>query len=529
VPNLIADLLERNLAQHPDKTFVVTTDGLTMSYGETHRRAHEWARHLHRWGVQEGDRVILAIDSRPEFSTLWFACHLVGAVPAPHNPGLPDHSTRRILQVISPTLCVRGTATDPARVGQLMAEEGIPVVDIPPTFDGEVIEDQLPDRTTTPWKIPDRTDSDPAHIIWSSGTTGSPKGAVMPMSWVAGGPNINAMLGLGEDDRWMTPLPLFHSFGVLHHLLALHAGGMVVLPPRFSASQYLHQAREFGATVMQHVGGIISFLLKQPPGEIDRQHSIRITFGGGAPPDLWLPFEERFGIEILEGWAATEFGIGTFNPPGGRKGSIGRVSPQVELRIVDGDDRDLPDGEIGEALVRPAGSIAFEPAYFGDAEATQRAIRNGWFATGDLLSRDKDGWYYFHGRTKDTLRRRGENIVPEDLESYLEQIEEIAEVAAVGVPCPDGDDDIKLSIVTRQTLDDDDVRRLWDRIVAVLPRSMRPRYLEFRTSLPYTPTHKLQRVKLRQAHECMWDGDSGTWTELDPSEQMPSPEDVTAK
>lgn len=512
--NVVADLLQKHNRERPDKPYVVTTEGITMTYGETYQRSLDWARRLHRWGVAKGDRVILAIDTRPEFCTVYYGCHMIGAVPVPFNPGLPDHSTKSILDMIKPTICVRGTETDRDRVARLMAAENIPVADLPRGFDEAVAEDQLPDKNREPFAIADRETGEPSHIIWSSGTTGRPKGAAMPMSWAEGGQAINAMIGATEDDRFMTPLPLFHGFGVLFHMLALHAGAGVVLPPRFSASRFWQQAIDHKATIMQHVGVIISFLLKQPAGELDRRHSIRVTFGGGAPKDLWVPFEERFGVEIIEGWAATEFGIGTLNPPGGKKGSIGKASPQVEIRIVDDEFNDLPDNAVGQALVRPAGAVAFEPSYYGDPEATRASIHDGWFKTGDLLSRDPEGWYYFHGRTKDSLRRRGENIVPEDLESYLEGIDGVEDVAAVAVPSEDGDDDIKLCVVYRDEVTDERARALWDDIVSRLPRSMTPRYLDFHESLPYTPTHKLQRVKLRRTHRRVWDGRLGRWIEL---------------
>ncbi len=185
------------------------------------------------------------------------------------------------------------------------------------------------------------------------------------------------------------------------------------------------------------------------------------------------------------------------------------------MRLVTEDGTDAADGEIGELWTRPRGDDGKHPEYFGEPEVTRAAIADGWFHTGDLLRRDADGYFFFCGRRSDSLRQRGENIVPEDLERVVLQLPQIADAAAVGLPSRLGDQDVKLCVVLTTGTDRSDggTGAVAEAIRVALPKVMRPRYLELYEALPYTVTNKVQRAVLRRENRRLWDMDSNEWVD----------------
>jgi carnitine-CoA ligase len=301
-----------------------------------------------------------------------------------------------------------------------------------------------------------------------------------------------------------------------------------VLAPRFSATRFWDECRDYEVTAIQHVGAVLSFLLRQPPSADDRNHAVRLTFGVGAPARVWTEFSQRFGIEVVEFYGMTEVGLMAFNDRPARPGSVGRPAGVNEVRLVGDNGQDVAAGQVGEAWTRPCGPGGKRPEYFGDPAAAAASMQDGWFRTGDLLYADADGYLYFAGRKKESLRRRGENIVPDDIERSVESLTQVNQCAAVGVPSEHGDDDIMLCLV----LDDvpgqtpprwpgeEQMATLAAEICAVLPPQMRPAYLTVHASLPYTETNKLRRTELRGCPLPRWDVDSGRWLATPASEEV---------
>ena len=285
---------------------------------------------------------------------------------------------------------------------------------------------------------------------------------------------------------------------------ALVVGARAVLCPRFSASEWLVQARRVGATITNLLGVMMDFLFRQPAPAGDREHRLRVVLGQPAPAAIAEAFRERFGLErVLEYYGMTEIGIVTMMPwDGVRPGSCGiAVSEWFDLRIADPEtDEERPPGEVGELLVRPKAPWAFNQGYWAMADKTLEALRNVWYHTGDALRRDADGYYYFVDRMRDVIRRRAENIASFDIETVVATHPAVMECAAVAVPAEfaGGEDEIKACLVLREGMalaPEEFLGWCEER----LPYFAVPRYVEVVPELPKTPSNKIQKYRLREA------------------------------
>ena len=268
---------------------------------------------------------------------------------------------------------------------------------------------------------------------------------------------------------------------------------------RFHASNYWEVAAGFGATHISLLISMINVLFKQPERPTDRGHRVRTALTAGTTKAVWQEFERRFGLTIIELYGMTECGCTTLmNPPGAiRVGSVGTPLSFVEADVVDDDDRPVADGERGELVVRPRAPFTMFSGYVGKPEKTIEAWRNLWFHTGDYVTRDSDGYYYFVDRKKDVIRRRGENLAPYDVETVLNRHPAVFESVVVGVPSPLGEEDVKAFVQLRPGATAAP-RELFEFCVAELPFFMVPRYLEFLDEIPKTANQKSQRYVLRQ-------------------------------
>jgi crotonobetaine/carnitine-CoA ligase len=278
---------------------------------------------------------------------------------------------------------------------------------------------------------------------------------------------------------------------------------------RFSATSFWARAREVDATIVHGIFGMVPILLGQPPNKHDRDHRVRTFYIG--PSKLTETFRERFGAHIVEVYGATETGIITRTPYGEfRAGSCGRPNTEsFDVRIVDDHDRPVPVGEVGEIVVRPKVPWAMMTGYYRKPQATVEAFRNLWFHTGDFGRFDEDGFVYFVDRKKDAIRRRGENISSFEVEAAVNAHPAVLESAAIAVPSPLAEDDVKVCVVLQpgSKLDPAELVRFLDER---LPYFMVPRYVEFLPELPKTPNQKVRKVELRRAGdrgitEASWD------------------------
>ncbi|HEY6238068.1 MAG TPA: AMP-binding protein [Thermoplasmata archaeon] len=497
--------LVRAKARKNGERIALRFTGRDLSYAGLDEESDRVASGLHGIGIQRGDRIAALLFNTPEFLTLWFGCAKLGAVLVPLNTALKGEILayelndcaptglvidRRLWDVYEPLRAQRGIGweyvvdpTDPA--GGLPARARA-WADLPsPSVLGPIEPPQ-------PWE--------PASILYTSGTTGPPKGAVIPHEKCLTTPReIGRRSRLTESSVLYTGLPLFHcNAQEMTALTALLNDLTASFDERFHASTYWEGAARAGATHVSLLISMINVLYKQPPRPTDTTHSVRVALTAGTTKEVWPEFERRFGVSIIELYGMTECGCTTLmNPPDAvRVGSVGTALDFVEAAVVDDQDRPVPPGTRGELIVRPRAPFTMFLGYHGKPEKTVEAWRNLWFHTGDYVVADADGYYYFVDRKKDVIRRRGENLAPYDVESVLNRHPAVFESVVVGVPSPLGEEDVKAFVQLRPGATVDP-RALFEYLVAALPFFMVPRFVEFVDEIPKTANQKAQRYLLK--------------------------------
>jgi crotonobetaine/carnitine-CoA ligase len=479
--------------------------GRTLSYRELDTESDRLANGLAISGIAPGDRVAALLLNTPEFPILWFALAKRRATLVPLNTALKGEILRYELTDSAPVgLVIDRRLWEP--YDAVRADVGIVrewVVDLasasPPLPErARRFSELFSDRPAE--TVPAPAPSDPAAVLYTSGTTGPPKGAVVPHEKCLTTPReIGARSRLAADSVLFTGLPLFHCnaqemtmlTAVLHDLTA-------AFDERFHASTYWETAAGMGATHVSLLISMINVLFKQPEKPTDRTHGVRTALTAGTTREVWPEFEKRFGLTIIELYGMTECGCTTLmNPPNAiRVGSVGTPLGFVEADVVDDDDRPVPPGTRGELIVRPRAPFTMFLGYLGKPEKTVEAWRNLWFHTGDYVTRDADGYYYFVDRKKDVIRRRGENLAPYDVESVLNRHPGVFESVVVGVPAPLGEEDVKAFVQLKPGAQVGP-KELFEFCAERLPFFMVPQVIEFLDEIPKTANQKSQRYILR--------------------------------
>ena len=476
-----------------------------VSYSELDRESDRVANGLAASGIGVGDRVACLLFNTPEFPTVWFGTAKRGAILVPLNTGLKGEILRYELADSSPTGLVIDRrlwdAYAPYRESLHIAHEWVVTRD---EKDGSLPPNTLPfgdlpsgqELSPPPAVHP----SDPASIMYTSGTTGPPKGAIIPHQKLITTPyEIGLRSRLAPSSVLYTGLPLFHcNAQEMTALNALLNDLTAAFDERFHASTYWETAAKLGATHISLLIAMINVLFKQPEKATDRMHSVRTALTAGTTRAVWPEFERRFGLTIIELYGMTECGCTTtMNPPGAiRVGSIGTPLGFVEADVVDDEDRPVPSNTRGELVVRPKAPYTMFSGYLNKPEKTVEAWRNLWFHTGDYVTRDAEGYYYFIDRKKDVIRRRGENLAPYDVESVLNRHPAVFESVVVGVPSELGEEDVK-AFVQLQPGAHPAPKELFEFCAANLPFFMVPKYIEFLEEIPKTANQKAQRYLLK--------------------------------
>jgi len=489
---LLLDVLAERVAQRGSHPFI-RHEGATLSYAEVDRRSNRAAHALRRLGVQRGDRVTLALGNSLEWPIAAFGILKAGGVLNPVNPALGAAELRFVLHHAEPRVVVAApesaaqvaAAAPPATTVVASREAGATIASL------EALAAEESDGPVTPAP----TEADASLLLYTSGTTGDPKGVLMShRTSGASGVHFVRSLAIDEHDTILAVTPLFHgnAWGAL--LTALRAGGTVAYPVTFRASEFWPLVHETGATVLYTLGTILAMLLAREPSELEKKNPLRVILGLGSAPvrDRVI---ERFGVEhVAECFGSTDAGVVTITPLGEpmRKGSCGPACPGVELAITDDEGRRLAPREVGEISVRSPYRMA---AYFRDPEQTRQALRDDWFLTGDLGYLDEDGWLYFVDRKKDVIRRGGENVSSMLVEKTLREHPKVEDVAVVGIPDPVLGQEIKAFVVASGV----DAEELREFAAARLAKFQVPRLWEFRDALPKTATQRVEKYKLRAA------------------------------
>lgn len=478
---MIADALYARAAEAPDRPFLLFGDR-TITYGAMAALVDEAVHRLAAQGVTAGRTVALMVGNRPGFLVAWFALSELGAIAVPLNTALVGEGLRYLLEQSEASL--------------LIAEEEFRAA-LPASAPPTLVMDGRFEWTDGTAGAPRQRSALPGGtanaILYTSGTTGLPKGAVIPNAcYELAGAHMTEALDLTAADRILVFLPLFHANPQMYGVMScLHAGASLALLPRFSASRLLDDARRYDATGFTYVGTVLSILAKRLAWP-DRDHTLRWAVGGGAPSGVWREIEERLGIAVRELYGMTETGgwVTMNTAASSRFGSVGAPRPDTEVRVVDADDTPLPPGVKGEIVVRPGRPGLMFDGYWRKPEATVAATRNLWLHTGDRGAFDADGFLHFDGRMKELIRRGGEMIAPAEIELALLKHPAVQDCAVVGVPDDILGEEIKAVVVPRPGFAPEEVASFLE---GRIPAYMIPRFVETRPDIPKTATQKVQR------------------------------------
>jgi crotonobetaine/carnitine-CoA ligase len=452
-------LLEDKAARHGDKVFT-EVDGVQVSYVELERRSRTVAHALLAQGLAPGDRVATFMFNALEQLLLWFGAVRAGLVWVPLNAGLVGQDLRYTLVNSGAVVLVADTECLPKYLAiadeaqplalymtgtdskAAIAHGGRPYAELEACKAGSISHDVLPCTRA----------QDAGAILYTGGTTGLPKGVVLPQfSFILAGIRYGETFSVRAGERHYSTMPLFHAgalqWGIMGPLVCDMSS---VVDRRFSASRYFDRVRETGANVIDPLGVVMTFLCAQPPGPEDRNHRVRISLGAthGLPAHIPAEFSRRFGIPLVMVYGLSEGGGAMLTTDReGRGDSNGHPHGWVELRVVDDEGFPVPPGETGKLNLRSNFPWMFMSGYWADPERSGQALGDGWLHTGDLAWLGPDGQLHFVGREAHWLRRRGENISAVEVETVLASCPGVKEAAVVAGPSEVGEDEVKAFIV----------------------------------------------------------------------------------
>lgn len=496
----IAEVFRDAVDRVPSKTWL-RYDEETYTFAEAHKEIARTAGALAALGVDRGAMVLATTRNTPSYLFTWFAVTYLGAVLTTVNPKSTAEELAGLIGQVRPRVIV---------CDEELRDRVEQAVDTSARGAAIVMVDAL--RTSAhdsppPGAHPD----DVAVMIPTSGTTGRSKLVMQTQrAYVMAGEGFPYWLGLTEDDRLMTSLPLFHVNAPSYSVMgSVAAGAGLILLPRFSGSRFIDWARRYGATEFNAIGAMIEILMRQPEQPEDADNPLRLCYTGPSPAKhRQLEIERRFGFRIVCGYALSESPYGLIWAHGSRPfGTLGtpRQHPTRgrinEARVLI-DGRRAAPGEVGELELKNPAVMA---GYYDMPDETARVLTDGWLRTGDLVEVNEDGTYTFVGRQKEIIRRRGENLSPLEVETTLEGYPSVAEAAVIGVPSELTEEEIKAFVVpvAGEAID---VHELLDFVAARLARFKVPRYVEFIEELPHTPTgriakHELPRERTADEHD----------------------------
>ena len=493
------DVVDHHAATQPDAPFLLAPEPRrALTYAALRDDCGGLGAWLAHRGIAPGSTVSFMLPNGVSAATVFLGAMYAGYVVSPINLLAHDAQLDYTL-VHSDTAIVFVSEDNRARLEAIRrtacATFAIQVVDV----------DGLALPAAAGFAAKRCQPTDPAMLMYTSGTTGRPKGALLShANMLAAGRAVGASLELTAADRVLSSLPLYHINGQCVATVApLVCGGSIVMPHRFSVSQWWSLVARYEPTWLNMVPTIIAYLLNDPDPTPDQSAACRrVRFGRSAsaplPPEQHRAFEARFGISVIEAMGLTECASVAFSNPldaaARRYGSPG-LPLGVEARVVDPTGRALPAGERGEIELRGANVML---GYYKSPEATQAAVRaDGWLATGDLGYRDADGYYFITGRLKELIIKGGENIAPREIDEALLAHPAVLEAAAVGVPDDAYGQEILACVVVKPGVEcsEDELRA---HCLRTLGRYKAPRYLRLVAQLPKGPSGKVQRLKLTE-------------------------------
>jgi len=490
--NLASIVIES--AERAPEAVAVRLAPLELTYAELDERSARLAALLHERGLERGDRIGVMLPNVLEFPIAYYGVLRAGGVVVPMNVLLKRREIAFYLEDSGAKLLLawHGFAAE-AREGA--ADAGAELIEVEPEAFAELLGDREPTG-----ELADTDEEDTAVILYTSGTTGKPKGAELTHFNLSRNSDIASRTtsSVKAGDVVLGALPLFHSFGQTVSMNAsLRVGATLTLLPKFDPGKALEIMQRDSVTHFYGVPTMYGTLLHHPGREDYDTSTLRICITGGAsmPVEVLRGFEEAFGCELLEGYGLSETSpVACTNHPGRprKPGSIGTPIEEVEMKVVDENDEEVPQGEVGEIVVRGHNVMK---GYWQRPEATEEAMRGDWFHTGDMARVDEDGYYFIVDRKKDLIIRGGYNVYPREVEEVLYEHPQIREAAVLGVPHDEWGEEIGAAIVLHEgeELPPEEVGEYVKERIAAYKY---PRVVWFLDDLPKGPTGKILKREI---------------------------------
>jgi carnitine-CoA ligase len=504
-----ATLLEDQAAQFKDKAFLyLVYQDRSISYTDMDRNANRVANYLLKIGAKPADGIATLMNNSPEFLDIFFGIQKIGMYVNTVNTSLRgdqlaytiDSSDTKYLAIDYDLLDVYETVKDRLPkverilVNTLEAPAGFAVpagmTDLKEAFAVDIPTDK-PAITFDENSI--------LMLMYTSGTTGLPKGVVMRYNKnIIDRVRVLASIMLTHDSVYYTPLQLFHGNALYVTMTSsLITGCTVALSKRFSASRFWEEIAKSKATIFNTIGAMIPIMIKQPESPFEKKHLAVKVLSAGCPAILWEPFEKRFGVKICEVYAAID-GSGTIaNFGDGPKGSIGKPLNSI-IKLVNEHGDEVLTGDTGELLFKVDPNKKSNVEYYKNADASGEKTKGEWEYTGDLMYQDQQGYIYFVGRSTDSMRRRGENVSAYDVEQAILKHPSVLEAAVYAVPSEMTEDEIMAAVklVDGQGLTG---KELFDFLQDKLAKFAIPRYIRFVDDFPRTETFRVKKGELKSA------------------------------
>ncbi len=501
----VHDLL-RTGAQKYGSRAAILFEAETLSYADVLSRTEALAGGFRSLGITKDDHLAIVMDNSLACILAWFAGSVLGATDVPINPQYRGDLLLYLLRDSEATVVVCDAdylsqvvqVADKLPALKLIIVSGTADAAVPSHIKRVRFEDCI----QTNADIVPVTDAAERVILYTSGTTGPSKGVIHTQLSCLNLARYNAeMLAYDETDRLLNFFPLYHQNARYTGVIpALCVGASIRMERKFSSSTFWRTCDTDKITAFNYLGSVLLMILNvTPPDYAAGTHTLKKAFGAGSAPAVWERFEKHLGIRLVEVYGMTEAPMTTVNTrQGGHQspiGSAGRASDLFEVSIVDEEDRHLKPGEIGEIVMRPKQSDVMMIGYHNKEEATAKAFRNQWFHSGDRGRLSAEGDLYFEERSKDSIRRRGENISAWEVESILDQHPDVAESAVYGVKSAETDEEVAAAIVLRHA--NADLSAILKFAEEHLPNYAVPTLFRVMKDLPRTPTAKVQKAELR--------------------------------
>ena len=509
----VKDVVEKT-AMLGDKVYLIyAPTGESYTYQESNQAANRIANSLRRMGLQKGDRIGIYMTNKPEYIFTLFAVAKLGLIEVPINTNFREAeiaymvNTAEISTIIvdsnQKNLEILATVAQqvPALKNIIVEGEMRDIPEIPVDF-YSLNEMMKNEDDSNPEVAVDG--SDVLSIIFTSGTTGLPKGAITGHKTAILGAMSMGAMPLNRESRNYNCLPLFHTNAQIYSTVAMRClGGSLVLGDRFSATSFWQDIIRYHADSFNCLGGMMQILDSVYTSEDMPDHPAKMVWVGGTPAALWERFEKKFKVDVYEGYAMTEAPV-VFNNchPDKEKRKIGSVGKPLfwdlgrQIKLVDDQNKESKNG-IGEMVQK--GEDFITKGYWNAPTAEKEAFdKDGWFHTGDVLRVDEDGYYYFVDRNKFMIRVGGENVAAFEVEDVVNSHSAVAQSAAIPVEDPFKGEEIKVLIKLADGVKEIDFQEIVAHCAGKLAYFKVPRYLEVIDEFPKTPTERIQKIKLKE-------------------------------